>query len=107
MLGALDQSCSAQRGVPMTALIRASAPSQVQLTAILTRLHVVAGCIHNDISARNVFICTNSGVVRLANFFFSQFPKRVPGASIHLSKSASQNHPHLLLIRFLQLPVSS
>ncbi|MGB1594630.1 MAG: hypothetical protein ACPIOQ_17875 [Promethearchaeia archaeon] len=80
MLGAWDQSCSAQRGVPMTALIRASAPSQVQLTAILTRLHVVAGCIHNDISARNVFICTNSGVVRLANFFFSQFPKRVPGA---------------------------
>jgi len=54
----------------------------VQLVAILERLHVVSGCVHNDIDARNIFICTNSGTVRLSNFYFSQFPKRCPGADL-------------------------
>jgi serine/threonine protein kinase len=53
-----------------------------QLVAILERLHLVCGCIHNDLDARNVYICANSGNLRLSNFFFAQFPKKSPGTDI-------------------------
>ncbi len=54
----------------------------IQLVAILERLHLVCGCIHNDLDARNVYICANSGNLRISNFFFAQFPKRSPGTDI-------------------------
>ena len=50
--------------------------------SIVERLHVMCGCVHNDLDARNIYVCANSGVVRISNFFFSQFPKRAPGADI-------------------------
>ena len=65
-----------------------------QLVSIIERLHVVCGCIHNDIDARNVFVCTNSGIVRLSNYYFSQFPKRCAGSC--LSAKADQKIPRFL-----------
>jgi len=53
-----------------------------QLVAIIERLHLLCGCVHNDMDARNVYICANSGIVRVSNFFFAQFPKQSPGSDI-------------------------
>jgi serine/threonine protein kinase len=54
----------------------------VQLVSIIEHLHVVCGCIHNDIDARNIYINANSGTIRISSFFFSQFPKRAPGSDM-------------------------
>ena len=72
----------------------------IQLTAILERLHIVCGCVHNDLDARNVFICPRSGIVKLSNFFFAFFPKRSPGTDI-------AGHCEPKVVAVLQFPLAS
>ena len=42
----------------------------LQLLPTLHLLHTVCRCVHNDLDARNIFVCCSTGAVRLSGFCY-------------------------------------
>ncbi|EKX45461.1 hypothetical protein GUITHDRAFT_54988, partial [Guillardia theta CCMP2712] len=62
----------------------------VQLVTIVDRLHHQLACVHNDLDARNIFICKASGIVRVGGFFFSHFLSCEPASEFRDDQQSSR-----------------